>query len=95
VWLLSRKFRLRLGYFEESLVDADDVRLNVLAWKTYFQDVDFNAFEAGVSTAVHEIGALQGVSMAFRLVQLPESFVWPGEHADDALCALLDTLFSA
>jgi hypothetical protein len=93
VWLLSRQFRVRLGYSEESLLDADDVRLNVLAWKSYFQGVDFNAFEAGVATAVHEIGALQGVSMAFRMVQLPESFAWPGEHADEALCAVLDGLF--
>jgi hypothetical protein len=36
---------------------------------------------------------LQGVSMAFRMVQLPESFVWPGEHANEALRALLDSLF--
>ena len=93
VWLLSRQFRVSLGYSAESLLDANDVRLNVLAWKSYFQDVDFNAFEAGISTAVHEIGALQGMSMAFRMVQVPESFVWPGEYANEALCALLDNLF--
>jgi hypothetical protein len=93
VWLLSHRFRIPLGQSGESLLDADDVRLNILAPRPYFQGVDFNAFEAGASSAVHEIGALQGVSMAFRIVQFPESFVWPGEHADEALCVLLDSLF--
>jgi hypothetical protein len=93
VWLLSRQFRVRLGYSGDSLLDADDVRLNVLAGKSYFQDVDFNAFEAGVTSAVGEIAALHGDSMAFRMVRFPESFVWPAKHTPHALCALLDSLF--
>lgn len=93
VWLLSRQFRSELGYSTGTLLDADCVRLNVFAPPRYFRGVDFSAFESGVSSAIRDIAARQGVGMAFRIVRFPADFVWPRDYSDEALCALLDSLF--
>lgn len=94
VWLLSRRNKEALDYGVGTLLDAEDVRLNVLAPTPYYQEVVLGPFQSGVSSAVSEIGGREGVSMTFRFVQFPEDFKWKSRtYSRHKLCEILDELF--
>lgn len=92
VWLLTRRSKSALGYSGGTLLDAEDVRLNVLAPTRYYRGVDFKGFEEGVSSALGEIATPYEAFMTFRIVRFPEDFDWPG-YSQEALGPLLDSLF--
>jgi hypothetical protein len=96
LWLLSRRDRSRLGYTESAILDAQSLRLSVLAPQIYYSGYSLTALADVIDIGLRDLGRHHDVDMDFRFTAFPSAFYWssdrsdPKRPCDQELIALLD-----
>jgi hypothetical protein len=79
IWLLSRKQKQLLGYCGRTLIEADDIRLSVLAPRQFYRSLDLSWLSTCINEGLRVLGEEhEGVKLSFAYETFPEWFSWPG-----------------
>ena len=90
VWLLSRRDRARLVYLGKAIIEANDVRLVVLAPEPFFEGRAVGKLGTLLNRGLAALGQKFAVTMGFCFQALPATLEWPGEYSPKELTTLLD-----
>ena len=96
LWLLSRRDRKVLGYAANPILDAQELRLSVLAPRDYYSRYSIGPLAIAVNDGLRKLGQQHGVVMEFRFTAFPAPFPWsrdprdPPKPSGNNLIALLD-----
>ena len=87
-WVISRRHRAELGYTSRELIEADDIRCQVLAPPAFYRDLDLSWLGRGLDRGLRMLGERDGVRLGFGFQSLPRWFEWPAADPAVALRAL-------
>ncbi len=82
LWLLSRRDREILRYPAGPMLDAEELRLSVLAPRSYYSRYAVEPLALAINDGLRKLGNQHGVTMSFYFTAFPESFFWPRQPAD-------------
>jgi hypothetical protein len=82
LWLLSRRDRELLGYQSNPILDAETLRLSVLAPGTYYPGCPIAPLSRAINEGLHTLGPRFGISMDFRFTAFPAEFYWSSQPGD-------------
>lgn len=96
LWLLTRRDRQTLGYSPNLILDAQSLRLSVLAPRAYYSRYSVGALCDAINGGLRTLRSRHDVEMEFRFTTFPSTFYWSSKSPDRRkpnggdLIALLD-----
>jgi hypothetical protein len=91
IWILSRRETQSLGYADIPVLNAEAIRLSVLAPIPFYRDMELAKLANDLSRAITILAAREArAAMSFEFQAFPVAFGWPAELTDRELCAALD-----
>ena len=93
VWFLSRRDKSKLDYTGNPIIEADDVRLVVLAPEPFFEGRDFRWLEKHLGDGLAALGEKQAIKLGFQFHAFPSPFRGKLKYeAKDLLAAVVKRL---